>query len=69
MQQARENDWEDPDSELPIAAGPELCPPEWSAAWAEELARRSAEIESGEVVGIPAEEVFAKLRARFKEQQ
>jgi putative addiction module component (TIGR02574 family) len=32
------------------------------AAWEAELARRSSEIERSEVEGIPAEELFAKLR-------
>ena len=30
-----------------------------------EIGRRIAEIDSGEVEGIPAEQVFAKLRARL----
>ena len=35
------------------------------AAWEAELARRVAEIQSGKVVGTPAAQVFAELRARF----
>lgn len=33
-------------------------------AWDTEIARRISEIESGKVKGIPAEEVFAKLRPK-----
>jgi putative addiction module component (TIGR02574 family) len=33
----------------------------WAEAWGEELDRRMAEIRSGSVVGIPAEEVLARL--------
>lgn len=35
------------------------------SAWDAELERRLKEIESGAVVGIPAEEVFAELRKDF----
>jgi putative addiction module component (TIGR02574 family) len=35
------------------------------AAWEVELARRVADIQSGKVVGIPAAQVFAELRAQF----
>lgn len=35
------------------------------AAWEEELNRRIAEIRSGKEVGIPAEEVMAKLRELY----
>lgn len=34
-------------------------------AWEKEIARRVEEIKSGKVQGIPAEEVFAKLRAKY----
>jgi putative addiction module component (TIGR02574 family) len=40
-------------------------PAEVEAAWAEEIKRRVVEIRSGAVEGIPAEEVFAEMRARF----
>ena len=40
-------------------------PAEVEAAWAEEIKRRVDEIRSGAVEGIPAEEVFAEMRARF----
>jgi putative addiction module component (TIGR02574 family) len=35
-------------------------------AWEEEILRRHAEIESGAVEAIPADEVFASIRARLK---
>jgi putative addiction module component (TIGR02574 family) len=35
------------------------------AAWEAELARRVTEIQSGKVVGTPAAQVFAELRAQF----
>jgi putative addiction module component (TIGR02574 family) len=35
------------------------------AAWEEEIARRVAELESGAVEAIPAEQVFAEVRARL----
>jgi putative addiction module component (TIGR02574 family) len=35
------------------------------AAWEAEAARRLAEMEAGNVVGKPAEEVFAELRAKY----
>lgn len=35
-------------------------------AWAEEAVRRDEEMDSGSVVGIPADEVFAELRNRGK---
>jgi putative addiction module component (TIGR02574 family) len=37
---------------------------EVSQAWVEEAARRDEAMESGEEPGIPAEEVFRKLRTR-----
>ena len=37
---------------------------DWEAAWKVELDRRMAGIENGTVVGIPADEVFAALRAK-----
>jgi putative addiction module component (TIGR02574 family) len=36
--------------------------PETEAAWRTEIDRRIQEIQSGEVQGVPAEEVFAKAR-------
>jgi putative addiction module component (TIGR02574 family) len=39
--------------------------PDAEAAWDEELARREAEIRSGQAVGEPADEVFARLRSRI----
>ena len=35
------------------------------AAWEKEVDRRVEEIKSGQVQGIPAEEVFAKLREKY----
>ena len=37
----------------------------WAAAWQEESARRLAEMRTGEVKGIPAEEVLAWLREHY----
>ena len=34
--------------------------------WQREAERRLDEIERGEVVGVPADQVFAKARARFR---
>jgi putative addiction module component (TIGR02574 family) len=39
--------------------------PAIEAAWAAEVDRRIAEIESGQVQGIPAEQVFAEARKRL----
>jgi putative addiction module component (TIGR02574 family) len=36
--------------------------PETEAAWKTEIDRRIEEIQSGKVKGIPAEEVFARIR-------
>jgi putative addiction module component (TIGR02574 family) len=45
--------------------GPEETEAEAEKAWDAELARRVADIESGKVVGIPAAEVFARLREKY----
>jgi putative addiction module component (TIGR02574 family) len=37
----------------------------WSDAWGDELGRRLEEIRSGQVVGVPAEEVLERLRERY----
>jgi len=37
-----------------------------SEAWTQEAVRRDEEMDSGSVVGIPADEVFAELRNRGK---
>jgi putative addiction module component (TIGR02574 family) len=37
----------------------------WPEAWRTELARRLEEIRSGQVVGVPAEEVLGRLRERY----
>ena len=41
------------------------APEEVAAAWAAELDRRADEILGGQVVGIPAEEVFRELRETY----
>jgi putative addiction module component (TIGR02574 family) len=40
--------------------------PDAEQLWDEELARREGDILSGREPGVPAEEVFAKLRERYK---
>jgi len=40
--------------------------PDMAEAWAQEAIRRDAEMESGSVAGIPAEEVFEELRSKGK---
>ncbi len=40
----------------------ELSPTEWERLWAKECQRRVAEMESGEVEGIPWEDVLAEAR-------
>ena len=39
--------------------------PDAEAAWETEITRRVAEIKSGQEQGVPAEEVFAKLREKY----
>ena len=46
-----------------IDGDPEGTPEEIAQAWDEEVARRIADFEAGKTKGIPAEEVFAKIRA------
>jgi len=43
----------------------DLSEKEIEELWIKEAIRRAKELESGEVVGIPAEEVFAEIRARI----
>lgn len=50
-------------SELMASVPPE---PDYERAWTEEIARRLADYEAGRTKGIPAEEVFRKLRERYK---
>lgn len=40
--------------------------PDVTVAWIAEARRRDAEIESGRVSPLPAEEVFAKARAKLR---
>jgi hypothetical protein len=44
----------------------EISEEEWDQLWAEEAARRYAEFKAGRMEAIPAEEVFARLKARKK---
>jgi len=46
-----------------LAALPES---EISELWLSEAQRRDAEMDAGEVAGIPGDEVFRRLRARYK---
>jgi len=46
-----------------IDAGPDK---NVDAAWDAEIDRRVREIRTGKVKGVPAEEVFAKLRAKYR---
>ncbi|MEM1061746.1 MAG: addiction module protein [Planctomycetota bacterium] len=39
---------------------------EWQKAWTAEINRRIAEMDSGQVQGIPADDVFAEMRARIR---
>ena len=49
-------------AEVLIASLDELD--EVEAAWADEAERRYEELRSGKVKGVPADEVFARIRAR-----
>jgi putative addiction module component (TIGR02574 family) len=42
---------------------PEEAPEEIARAWDEEIERRIADHEAGRTKGIPAEEIFAEIRA------
>jgi len=44
----------------------ELSEPEVERLWLEEAERRRLEIESGRVATVPADEVFAKVRAALR---
>ena len=48
--------------------GEHLSEAAWDAVWREELKRRLSEIDEGRAELIPAEEVFAELRARFPQR-
>ena len=43
-----------------------LPPPPLHPAWEAEIARRVAEMDAGLVEGIPAEQVFSKMRAMIE---
>lgn len=48
-----------------LLASIETRDPGASAAWDEEIARRSAELDSGQVTGIAAADVFAEVERRL----
>lgn len=48
-----------------IDGEPEGTPEEIALAWDEEIERRIADLDSGRVKTIPAEEVFAEIRAKI----
>jgi putative addiction module component (TIGR02574 family) len=45
--------------------GERLAQAEWEAVWGDEAERRLTEIREGKVKGVPAEQVFARGRARL----
>ena len=45
---------------------PEGTPGEIARAWDEEIARRIAQLDSGEVETVPFEDVMAELRAKLR---
>ena len=49
-----------------LLASLEGAEPGVESAWAEEAERRYRELASGEVAGVPAEEVFAELDSRYR---
>lgn len=49
-----------------LLASMEAADSDVEAAWDEEIDRRAAELDSGEVRGIPAEAVFAELNRRLR---
>jgi putative addiction module component (TIGR02574 family) len=49
-----------------IAADDDLSEEESDQLWAEEAERRFAEYKAGNIEAVPADEVFARLRARAK---
>lgn len=46
--------------------GDRLTAAEWEALWEEEAERRLAEMREGKVEGVPADQVFARARARLR---
>jgi putative addiction module component (TIGR02574 family) len=46
-----------------IDGEPDDTPQAVASAWADEIARRVADLEAHKTAGIPAEEVFAEIRA------
>jgi len=49
-----------------LLASLEGADPDAARAWDAEIARRSAELESGRVAGVPAAEVFAEVERRLR---
>ena len=49
-----------------LLASLEPSEPDATAAWDEEIARRSAELDAGHLRSIPAAEVFAELDRRMR---
>ncbi len=49
-----------------LLASLEGSDPETTEAWNAEIARRRRQLESGEVQGVPAAEVFAEVERRLK---
>ena len=49
-----------------LIASLEPADPDADAAWDDEIDRRAAELDSGSVSGVPAEEVFAELDRRLR---
>lgn len=48
-----------------LAPGEELSEPEADALWRAELSRRDERRRDGEVTGVPAEDVYARIRAEI----
>ena len=40
--------------------------PEWTSAWMREIEKRMASVERGETEPVPAEEVHARLREKYR---
>jgi putative addiction module component (TIGR02574 family) len=62
----------DPDARVQLAhtlavSLASLSRPQFEELWLAEAARRDAEMESGEVKGIPGEEVFTRIESRHAE--
>lgn len=51
---------------IPDLPGEDVSPQEWNKAWAAEVNRRIEEMENGKVQGVPADEVCARLEAKYR---